>query len=56
MPILPVTIAPGLAAAGHCPDAAGQMEIALAKGDRIIVWANVETPALTRVPKALSRR
>ena len=56
MPILPVTIAPGLAAEGHCPDAAGQMEIVLAEGDRIIVWADVETAALTRVLMALSRR
>lgn len=56
MPILPVKIAPGLAAEGHCPDAAGQMEIVLAEGDRIIVWADVETAALTRVLKALSRR
>ena len=56
MPILPVTIARGLAAEGHCPDAAGQMEIVLSEGDRIIVWADVETAALTRVLKALSRR
>ena len=56
MPILPVTIARGVAAEGHCPDAAGQMEIVLSEGDRIIVWADVETAALTRVLKALSRR
>ena len=56
MQILPVTIARGLAAEGHCPDAAGQMEIVLSEGDRIIVWADVETAALTRVLKALSRR
>ena len=56
MPILPVTIARGLAAEGHCPDAAGQMEIVLSEGDRIIVRADVETAALTRVLKALSRR
>jgi len=56
MPILPVTIAPGSAAEGHCPTAAGQMEIVLAEGDRIVVWADVETAALARVPKALSRR
>lgn len=56
MPILPVTIARGLAAQGHCPDAAGQMEIVLSEGDRIIVRADVETAALTRVLKALSRR
>ena len=56
MGILPVTIAPELAAEGHGPDAAGQMEIVLSQGDRIIVWADVETAALTRVLKALSRR
>jgi transposase len=56
MPILPVKIAPGLPAEGHCPDVAGQMEIVLAEGDRIIVWADVETSALTRVLKTLSRR
>jgi transposase len=56
MPILPVTIAPGSVAEGHCPDAAGQMEIVLSEGDRILVWADVETAALSRVLKALSRR
>ena len=56
MPILPVTIARGLAAEGPCPDAAGQMEIVLSEGDRIIVRADVETAALTRVLKALWRR
>ena len=56
MPILPVTIARGSAAEGHCPDAAGQMEIVLSEGDRIIVRADVETAALRRVVKALSRR
>ena len=56
MPILPVKIAPGMPAEGHCPDTAGQMEIVLAEGDRIIVWADVETSALTRVLKTLSRR
>jgi transposase len=56
MEIVPVTIARGLAAEGHCPDAAGQMEIVLSEGDRIIVWADVETAALTRVLKALSGR
>jgi transposase len=55
MPILPVTIA-RVAAEGHCPDAVGQMEIVLSEGERIIVWADVETAALTRVLKALSRR
>ncbi|WP_244613084.1 hypothetical protein [Methylosinus sp. Ce-a6] len=33
----------------------GQMEIVLAEGDRIIVWADVETVALSRVLKALRR-
>ena len=56
MGIVPVTIAPELTAEGHCPDAAGQMEIVLSAGDRIIVWADVETAALTRVLKALSQR
>ena len=54
--IVPVTIARGLAAEGHYSDAAGQMEIILAEGERIIVWADVETAALSRVLKALSRR
>ena len=56
MEIVPVTIARGLAGEEHCPDAAGQMEIILAEGERIIVWADVETAALSRVLKALSRR
>jgi len=56
MPILPVTIARGVATERDCPGAAGQMEIVLAEGDRIIVWADVETAALTGVLKALSRR
>lgn len=55
-PILPVTIAREPATEGNCPDAAGQMEIVLPEGARIIVWADVETAALTRVLKALSRR
>ena len=32
------------------------MEIVLAEGDRIMVWADVDTVALKRVLKALSRR
>ena len=56
-PILPVTIeseamAPDVSLSGT----AGQMEIVLAEGDRILVWADVETAALARVLKALSRR
>lgn len=56
MPILPVTITPGPVSEGHCPTAAGKMEIVLSEGDRIIVGADVETVALSRVLKALSRR
>jgi transposase len=56
MAILPVTITPELAAEGRSSDASGQMEIVLAEGERIIVWADVETAALSRVLKALSRR
>ncbi len=57
MPILPVTIesevaAPDLTISGP----GGQMEILLPEGDRIIVWSDVETAALSRVLKALSRR
>jgi transposase len=56
-PILPVTIeseamAPDVSLSGTT----GQMEIVLAEGDRILVWADVETAALSRVLKALSRR
>jgi transposase len=56
MEIVPVTIARGSAAEGHCPEAGGRMEIVLSEGDRILVGADVETEALTRVLKALSRR
>ena len=56
-PMLPVTIVSEAAV----PDAslsgtAGRMEIVLSEGDRIIVCADVETVALSRVLKALSRR
>ena len=52
--ILPVTITP------ECEMETGsgggsQMEIVLAGGDRIIVWADVQIAALTRVLKALVR-
>lgn len=52
--ILPVTITP------ECEMETGsgggsQMEIVLAGGHRIIVWADVQTAALTRVLKALVR-
>jgi transposase len=56
MAIMPVTITPETAAEGQCPGAVGQMEIVLTEGERIIVWADVETTALSRVLKALSRR
>jgi transposase len=55
-PILPVTIAPEIAADDSDAVSSGQMEIVLAEGDRIIVWSDVETAALTRVLKALARR
>ncbi len=54
-PILPVTITPDVVT-DHCaPGPTGQMEIVLAEGDRILVWADVETAALSRVVKALRR-
>ncbi len=56
MEILPVTITPESAAEGHCSGAVGQMEIVLAEGERIIVWSDVQTTALSRVLKALARR
>ena len=55
-PILPVTITRETAAEESDPGSSGQMEIVLAEGDRILVWSDVETAALTRVLKALSRR
>lgn len=54
-PILPVTIMPDATAEYSAPGSTGQMEIVLADGDRIIVWADVETAALSRVVKALRR-
>ena len=54
-PILPVTIASDTAAEDSDPGSRGQMEIVLAEGDRILVWADVETAALSRVVKALRR-
>jgi transposase len=52
--LLPVTIAPeGEVETGS--GGVGQMEIVLAGGVRIIVWADVQTAALTRVLKALAR-
>ena len=55
-PILPVTITPDTATEYSAPGSTGQMEIVLAEGDRILVWADVETAALSRVLKALARR
>ena len=54
--ILPVTIVAEPAAEDSDLASSGQMEIVLADGDRIIVWADVDTAALTRVLKALARR
>ncbi len=56
MPILPVTITPDATAEYSDRGSNGQMEIVLTEGERIIVWADVETTALSRVLKALSRR
>ena len=53
--ILPVTITPDMPTECSAPGSTGQMEIVLAKGDRILVWADVETAALSRVVKALRR-
>jgi transposase len=55
-PILPVTITSEMAAEESEPESSGHMEIVLAEGDRIRVWSDVETAALTRVLKALARR
>jgi transposase len=54
--ILPVTITPEVETDGSTPGSAGQMEIVLAGGDRVLVWDDVDTAALTRVLKALTRR
>jgi len=55
-PILPVTIAPDTTAEYSDRGSNGQMEIVLAGGDRVIVWADVEMAALSRVLRALERR
>jgi transposase len=47
---------PETVAEASAPGLLGQMEIVLAEGDRILVWSDVETAALTRVLKARSRR
>lgn len=54
-PILPVTITLDAATEYSAPGSTGQMEIVLAEGDRIIVWADVEAAALSRVVKTLRR-
>ena len=54
--LLPVTITSDSITETDGSNATGQMEIVLADGDRILVWPDVETAALTRVLKALSRR
>jgi transposase len=51
--ILPVMIVAETAASGHGKP--GQMEIILTGGERILVWADVETAALARVLKAMVR-
>ena len=51
--ILPVMIVAETAASGHGKP--GQMEIVLTGGERILVWADVETAALARVLKAMVR-
>ncbi len=54
--ILPVTIAPSpQLPLGTSPEAPGRMEITLPGGEKIIVGADVEAAALSRVIKALRR-
>jgi transposase len=55
-PILPVTITSPERDVEAGSGAVGQMEIVLARGDRILVWPDVETAALMRVLKALADR
>ena len=55
-PILPVTVASEITADDSDAGSSGQMEIVLAEGDRILVWSDVDSAALTRVLKALARR
>jgi transposase len=58
MRVVPVTVAATEAMSDPASgiSAAGGMEIVLAEGDRIIVGADVDGPALARVLRALSRR
>lgn len=53
---VPVTMEAKDACAAASVRLNGRMEIVLAEGDRIIVGADVETAALTRALRALSRR
>jgi transposase len=53
--IMPVTIT-GEAMEERVLESSGQMEIILSGGERILVWTDVETVALSRVLKALGRR
>ena len=53
--ILPVTIT-AEATEERGLESSGQMEIILSGGERILVWTDVETAALSRVLKALGRR
>ena len=55
-PIVPVTITPDTTPEENEPNVIGQIEIVLAEGDRILVWSDVDSAALTRVLKALARR
>ncbi len=52
-PMLPLMIVADTTASGH--GRPGQMEIVLTGGDRIIVWADVETAALARVLKVMAQ-
>lgn len=52
-PILPVTIMADTTTSVH--GSTGQMEIVLARGDRVIVWADVETAALMRVLQVMAQ-
>jgi len=52
-PILPVTIMADTTTSVH--ESTGQMEIVLARGDRVIVWADVETAALMRVLQVMAQ-
>ena len=55
-PMLPVMISTEAAPAAASSGPSGRTDIVLAEGDRIIVGADVEAAALTRVLKALGRR